>query len=327
VAPEFLDERWTTESAFPAIPAARVAAQLGRYRDYFWNEVMGKLEEPMLEANPRSRQILDLPRCVGYDVVLDVWKELFAWGVLLVPKNLKPGEKRPVVVCQHGRNGLPLDTIQRDVPFYHDYARRLADAGYVVFSPHILFRKEAQYRSLYRKANSIKASLFSIVAAQQQQILAWLKTLPFVDGARIGFYGLSFGGETALRVPAVLPGYALSICSADFNSWTRRVAAVDLSWSFLYSDEFETPAFNMGNTFDHAELAYLISPRPFMVERGREDRVGRDEWVAFEYAKVSHFYARLGLSDRTEIEYFEGGHTIHGEETFRFLGQHLKWRG
>jgi Dienelactone hydrolase family len=325
VAPEFTNEGWNTEAAFPPLSPAKISAQFGSYRDYFWNEVMGKIEEPMLPPNPRSRQILNLPRCLGYDVVLDVFKELFAWGVLLVPKDLKPGEKRPVVVCQHGRGGVPLDTVQGDIPFYHNYARRLADQGYVVFSPHILFRNESQYRSLYRKANSVKVSLFSIVAAQQQQILAWLNSLPFVDGTRIAFYGLSFGGETAMRIPSVVSGYALSICSADFNNWTRKVCAADQPWSFLYSDEYEIPTFNMGNTFDHAELAYLISPRPFMVERGREDRVGRDEWVAYEYAKVSHFYARLGLSNLTEIEYFEGGHTIHGEETFRFLGRHLRW--
>ena len=325
VAPEFANENWTTESAFPPLPSTPITAQFDRYRDYLWRDVMGKLEEPMLPVNPRSRQILDLPKCLGYDVVLDVWKELFAWGVLLVPKDIQPNEKRPVVVCQHGRGGVPLDTIQGDVVFYHDYARRLADRGFVVFSPHILFRNEVQYRTLYRKLCTIKASLFSLIAAQQQQILNWLNTLPFVDGSRIGFYGLSFGGETAMRIPAVLTGYNLSICSADFNNWTRKVASAEQSWSFLFSDEYETPTFDMGNTFDHAELAYLISPRPFMVERGREDRVGRDEWVAYEYAKVSHFYSRLGLSGRTEIEYFEGGHTIHGEETFRFLLKHLNW--
>jgi len=27
------------------------------------------------------------------------------------------------------------------------------------------------------------------------------------------------------------------------------------------------PYFNMGNTFDYAEMAYLMVPRPFMVER------------------------------------------------------------
>src|SRR6266513_3153418 len=48
----------------------------------------------------------------------------------------------------------------------------------------------------------------------------------------------------------------------------------------------EMPYFDMGNTFDYAEMAYLMVPRPFMVERGHHDRVGQDQWVAHEYAKV-----------------------------------------
>ena len=51
---------------------------------------------------------------LAYDVVLDVFPELIAWGVLVVPKDIEPGEKRPVVVCQHGRNGVPRDTIDGD---------------------------------------------------------------------------------------------------------------------------------------------------------------------------------------------------------------------
>jgi len=57
----------------------------------------------------------------------------------------------------------------------------------------------------------------------------------------------------------------------------------------------------MGNTFDYAEMAYLMVPRPFMVERGLNDRVARDQWVAYQYAKVRWLYAQLGLSGQTEI--------------------------
>jgi hypothetical protein len=34
------------------------------------------------------------------------------------------------------------------------------------------------------------------------------------------------------------------------------------------------------------EMAALMVPRPFMVERGHHDGVAPDEWVASEYAKV-----------------------------------------
>jgi dipeptidyl aminopeptidase/acylaminoacyl peptidase len=155
----------------------------------------------------------------------------------------------------------------------------MADRGFVVFAPHNLYRGEDRYRWLSRKANGVKASLFSFIISQHDQILRWLETLPFVDGSRMAFYGLSYGGGTAVRVPAILEKYALSICSGDFNNWTRKVAATDERFSFMYTIEWEMPYFNLGSTFDYAEMAYLILPRPFMVERGHNDRVGRtDGW-------------------------------------------------
>jgi dienelactone hydrolase len=294
-------------------------------RDVLWAEVLGSIDEPVLPPNPRSRAEYDRPSWTGYEVMLDVYPDVFAWGVLLVPKGIKEGERRPVVVCQHGRNGLPKDVIEGDNPAYHDFAARLAERGFITLAPHNPYRGEDVYRMLNRKGNPLKLSLFSFIVAQHRQILGWLGTLPFVDPARIAFYGLSYGGETAVRVPPVLEGYCLSICSADFNDWARKVASTDSDYSFMFTIEWEMPYFNMGSTFNYAEMAYLMIPRPFMVERGHHDGVAPDEWVAAEYAKVRWVYDNLGLADRTAIEFYNGGHTINGQGTFDFLHRHLSW--
>jgi hypothetical protein len=85
------------------------------------------------------------------------------------------------------------------------------------------------------------------------------------------------------------------------------------------------PEFNLGNTFNYAEMAALIAPRPFIVERGHFDGVAPDSWVAYEFAKVRNLYVRLGLADHADIQFFDGPHTIHGVATFQFLYKHLKW--
>jgi hypothetical protein len=79
----------------------------------------------------------------------------------------------------------------------------------------------------------------------------------------------------------------------------------------------------MGHIANYAELASLMTPVPFMVERGHDDGVAPDEWVAGEFAKVRRHYDRLGLEARIEIEFFNGPHTIHGVKTFEFLHRHL----
>jgi dienelactone hydrolase len=302
------------------------AAEAAPFRRRLAEDVIGRIQDPVLPANPRARKVYDRSRWTGYEVILDVYPDVFAWGILLVPKDIKPDERRPVVVCQHGRNGLPKDVIEGDSPSYNNFAARLADRGFITFAPHNLYRGEDLYRMLNRKGNPLKLSMFSFITAQHQQILSWLGSLPFVDTGRIAFYGLSYGGETAMRVPALLPGYCLSICSGDFNDWARKVASTDSDYSFMFTVEWEMPYFNMGSTFNYAELAFLLTPRPFMVERGHHDGVAPDEWVASEYAKVRWVYDNLGLNGRTGIEFFNGGHTINGHGTFDFLHRHLKWR-
>jgi hypothetical protein len=68
-----------------------------------------------------------------------------------------------------------------------------------------------------------------------------------------------------------------------------------------------------------------MAPRPFMVERGHDDGVAPDEWVAAEYSKIRRMYDKLRIGERTEIEFFNGGHTINGKGTFAFLHKHLNW--
>jgi cephalosporin-C deacetylase-like acetyl esterase len=305
-------------------------AAIKPHKETFREDVIGRFPNPTLPGSPRSRRIPDKPKWTGYEVVLDVWPDVFAWGVLLVPKDLKPGERRPVVVCQHGLEGVPMDTINDDPKSsgygpYKAFSARLAERGFVVFAPHNPYRGRDSFRVLQRKANPLKKSLFSVILAQHDRILDWLSELPFVDATRIGFYGLSYGGKTAMRVPSLLDRYCLSICSADFNEWIKKNVTVDSPYSYMFTIEYEMPEFNLGHTFNYAEMAALIAPRPFMVERGHDDGVAPDEWVAYEFAKVRRLYAKLGIADRTEIEFFNGPHTINGVGTFEFLHRHLNW--
>lgn len=325
LVPDLSDRTWTRRLRHENISPDAFIEGAKKYREYFSKEVIGRFDDPLLPPNARTRKIYDNEAFSGYDVVLDVYPDVIAWGILLVPKDIQAAEKRPVVVCQHGRQGVPSETVEGDTEYYHDFAARLARRGFVTFSPHNLYRGEDRYRWLDRKSNGVKASMFSFIVAQHDQILNWLGTLPFVDPLRIAFYGLSYGGETAVRVPTIVEKYALSICSGDFNNWTRKIAATDQPFSFMYTIEWEMPYFDMGSTFDYAEMTYLMIPRPFMVERGHHDRVGRDRWVAHEYAKVRWLYTQFGLADKTEIEYFNGGHTINAEGTFDFLHKHLNW--
>ncbi|MEQ1859967.1 MAG: dienelactone hydrolase family protein [Chthoniobacteraceae bacterium] len=299
-------------------------------RRHFDEQVIGKLPVNFLPPNARSRPILEKEKWTGYDVMLDVHPDVFAWGVLLVPKDLKPGERRPVVVTQHGLEGLPMDTItddktQRAWAAYKAFSAQLADRGFIVFAPHNPYRGQDAFRVLQRKAQPLGLTLFSFINAQHEVITRWLAAQPFVDPERIGFYGLSYGGKTAMRTPAVVDRYCLSVCSGDFNEWVLKNGSVTYPSSYMFTGEYEIFEWDLAHTFNYAEMALLIAPRPFMVERGHDDGVATSEWVGYEMGKVLRGYSKLGIPERATIEWFDGPHTINGIGSFKFLHEHLKW--
>ncbi|MEO8656951.1 MAG: dienelactone hydrolase family protein [Bryobacteraceae bacterium] len=297
-------------------------------RDYIWQEVIGRVPDPYVQPNVRTRLIYDEPKYRGYEVVLDVWRGVIAYGILLVPKDIKPGERRPVVVCQHGLEGRPSDVANPKVDshYYHRYAVRLAEEGFVTYAPQNPYIGEDRFRLIQRKGHPLKLSLFSFVLGQHERTLDWLAGLEFVDPARIGFYGLSYGGKTAVRVPPLLDRYALSICSADFNEWVWKTTSIQSKYSYLFTREYDMIEFDFANVVNYSDLANLMAPRPFMVERGHDDGVASDEWVAYEYAKTRFFYdMKMKMPEATEIEFFNGPHTINGKGTFEFLRRHLQW--
>jgi dienelactone hydrolase len=324
---EFTREEFWKKADLASSDPQKWQASTAEYRRHFYDEVIGRFDEPLLPANPRTRKVYDQTLYTGYEVMLDVFPDVFAYGILLVPRNMAAGERRPVVVCQHGLEGRPVDVADpgKVNPAYNQYACRLAERGFIVYAPQNPYIFTDRFRSLQRKANPLAKTLFSVIVPQHQQLVDWLATLPIVDPERIAFYGLSYGGKTAMRVPAIVERYCLSICSADFNQWIWKNVSTRDRYSYVSTGEYEMFEFDLGNTYNYAEMAALIAPRPFMVERGHHDGVAPDEWVAFEYAKVRRLYAALRIPERTTIEFFDGPHTIHGVATFDFLHKHLDW--
>ena len=56
-------------------------------------------------------RLYDEPDFVGYRLSLRVFDGVHAYGILLMPKDIKPGERRPVVFAQHGFGDKPEDAL------------------------------------------------------------------------------------------------------------------------------------------------------------------------------------------------------------------------
>jgi hypothetical protein len=316
------DELWSKVSGATADEWRRNAEPLARR---FRREVIGVLPDERVPLRLRAHASYRSDKWRGWQVQFDVRPEFFAYGVLLVPTDMAAGEKRPLVIVQHGLHGRPQVFFQqaqgRDLDVYRNFGAQLADFGYIVYMPQNPYTGD--FRHLAKMANPLGLSFYSLIQAQYDTMLDWLGTLPFVDADRIGFYGLSYGGKTALRIPPFDARYKAVVCGGDFNEWIVKLTTPDEPWSYVYTVEYEILEWNMAHVANHAELAMLMAPRRFMVERGHRDGVGIDEWVAYEYARVRRFFDEKGIPERTRIAWFNGPHRVDGPAALEFLREAL----
>jgi dipeptidyl aminopeptidase/acylaminoacyl peptidase len=144
---------------------------------------------------------------------------------LFLPKDLKPGERRPAIVFVHGGPIRQMLLGYHYMHFYHiAYAvnQWLASRGYIVMS--VNYRSGIGYGKSFRTAESTGGR----GNAEYQDVLAggkYLQTRSDVDPNRVGIWGLSYGG--------VLTAQALARNSDIFK------AGVDLAGVHLWGSSLE----------------------------------------------------------------------------------------
>ena len=174
---------------------------------------------------------------------------------LFLPKDLRPGEKRPAIVFVHGgpvRQMLPAYHYMEVYHLFYGVNQWLASQGYIVLS--VNYRGGVGYGKSFRTAPNTNARGNS----EYQDVLAggkYLQSRPDVDPKRVGIWGLSYGG--------LLTSQALARNSDVF------IAGVDLAGVHLY-----------GNNLDPENLAYKSSAisaidqwkSPVLLIHGDDDR-------------------------------------------------------
>lgn len=174
---------------------------------------------------------------------------------LFLPKDLKPGERRPAMVFVHGG---PMRQMMLGYHYMDFYATAyavnqwLASRGYVVMS--VNYRSGIGYGKSFRTAPNTggrgNAEYRDVIAAGR-----YLQTRADVDPSRIGIWGLSYGG--------ILTAQALARNSDVF------VAGVDMAGVHL-----------RGTSLDSADVSYQSSAisaidtwkSPVLLWQGDDDR-------------------------------------------------------
>jgi dienelactone hydrolase len=281
----------------------------------------------------QSAPLYDEPEFRGYRLSVRLYDEVHAYGILLVPKDIRPGERRPVVFAQHGFGGKPEDALgvvdnPRADAVYAKFGRDLARRGYIVFAPLISAQTTSNRNALVRRAHLVGLTPVGIEIRKTARVLDFLETLPFVDTKRSAFYGLSYGGFTALWLGPAEPRFQVVICSGHFNDWNFKTTDLTEGTSFLfYKDTFDMFNFDLLHRFNHSDIAALTAPRAFMVEIGSHDGVEIEprRFVDVELARVTELYRKLGIPEKGRVARFNGPHRIDGSEAYPFLDKMLNW--
>jgi dienelactone hydrolase len=305
--------------------------------------LVGTIPTDPVPLRPRTALIGETDRFLAYDVLLDVAPGVEAYGQLLVPRAVAGhvGERLPAVICQHGFDGAPKyvsgigNGLESNDHFYHRFGQRLAERGYVVFAPYLSVpmvhtQPAVVYRAdlvnpLVRLAACLGVTRTSIELTKLHTIVDFLQSLPFVQSDRIGYYGLSYGGYSAIWMPPLEPRLSLTVISAHFNDWQTMLTDMErfgASYWTLPDEDFYN--WNVLNRFDHTQLIAAMWPRPVCIEYGSEDQVTTPVWHERAWKEVKAFAESWGLGDKIVDDKFNGPHAIHGIGTFSFLDRWLR---
>jgi len=288
-------------------------------------QLVGQVPDEKTPLNPRTQLVLITDKYKAYRVMLDVVKGVQVYGNLLIPRGIKG--RVPAVICQHGLSGTPEMITglgqDKDTP-YHAFGRHLAERGYVVFAPLILHHHPVEHvNEQVRMADAIGMMRIAMPIAKANRVIDFLETQDCVDPKRIGYYGLSYGGYSAIWMAPLLDRLAATVVSGHFNDWRSKITTDQKATSYLRHPDEDFYNWDILHRFTHPELIAMTAPRPACIEFGERDGITTPEWTAYAWKQVVAIRDHLGLTDRIQLAHYDGVHEIHGVETFDFLDRFL----
>jgi dipeptidyl aminopeptidase/acylaminoacyl peptidase len=187
---------------------------------------------------------------------------------LFLPRDLKPGERRPAVIFFHGGSRRQM-LINWHYNYYYRNAyamnQWLASQGYIVLS--VNYRSGIGYGLEFREALNYGAS----GGAEFNDVVGaglYLKNRSDVDPTRIGLWGGSYGGYlTAMGLSRASDLFAAGVDFHGVHDWNQGIRTFQPDYSVHDDPEFSRRAFGS------SPLATVDSWKsPVLLIHGDDDR-------------------------------------------------------
>jgi dienelactone hydrolase len=272
-------------------------------------------------------------------IIFDVEDGLSAIAYVFRPEDQK--KPLPAILCCHGHGPYGKDSVmgirgsaaeaEKIKQVNYDYGLKMAQAGFVTMSIDwrgFGERDDTRHPRLqninngrdpcnvhFLRAALLGQTVLGMDVHDGMCAVDYLCQQDFVNPEKLGVMGLSFGGTMTTW---------MSICD-------QRLKAADI---ICYSDQFAY--FGMRNVnlcgsqitpglfalCDVSDLHGLTAPRPLLIEIGLHDDCFHVDPAMACCRDVQKIYAAAGISDKLELDLFEGGHRWGGNKSIPFF---KKW--
>ena len=269
----------------------------------------GKLVKT-LEDNAKLKQTLaqyDLGKHEFFTFKDSEGIELNAW--MIKPSNFDPAKKYPVLMHVYGGPSFGTSSTQTVLDnagggtAFTNYLwhQMLAEKGYIVVS--VENRGTSGRGSAFRKATYANLGKFETI--DQADGARYLATLPYVDKARIGIWGWSYGGYmTSLAMTKNADLFKMGIAVAPVTNWRY--------YDSVYTERYlKTPQENPGGYDDNSpvQFAQNLKGKFLLVHGTGDDNVHFQNSIAFVEALIK------ANKDYQTLYYPNRNHGIAGGNT------------
>ena len=228
---------------------------------------------------------------------------------MIKPSNFDPAKKYPVLMYVYGGPSfgtISTQTVLDNAGGGTDFARylwhtMLAEQGYIVVS--VENRGTSGRGEAFRKATY--GQLGKLETSDQGEGARYLATLPYVDKARIGIWGWSFGGYmTSLAMTKNADLFKMGIAVAPVTSWRY--------YDTVYTERYlRTPQQNPGGYDDNSpvQFAQNLTGKFLLIHGTGDDNVHFQNSIAFVDALIK------ANKDYQTLYYPNRNHGISGGNT------------
>ncbi len=286
-----------------------------------WREILGKFEPNSADRKwfvskmrEREIEVLDRGTYLRRHIELPLETDFWQPGLLLLPKDLKRGERRPTVIAWSSTS----PDWQKPEEWWGKW---LVEQGFIVLTSWAHIRR---YRDNTSFQNGVSEKVYerfgrwaglSRMVWDVRQQARWLASHTNVDPKRIGFIGSSLSAKTALYVAAFAPEVS-TVVSIDphvplWDGGTNYEAPWYLDADRKFPD-IRTPEQTVRSLLkghDHNELLTLAAPKPLLIIGGNDKKHSDGPSTLPLIELGAKRYRELGVEERLRFHLLDTGHT------------------